>query len=115
MVNFETSTWMMLFFVLSLVVSIWKIYAFLPNKQLEDDDTTKEAQEELQRIMIKVIKQNGADLDVKKLFELMKDNEEFDKKRFWRFNENRLNQLLLHYFLQNPSIKSIKDIKNINV
>lgn len=108
----DISTWMMIFFILFLVISIYKVYAFLPNKPLEDDDTTKEAQEELQRIMIKVIKQNGADLDVKKLFELMKDNEEFDKKRFWRFNENRLNRLLSLYSLKNNRPKSIKDIRD---
>jgi len=108
----DISTWMMIFFILFLVISIYKVYAFLPNKPLEDDDTTKEAQEELQRIMIKVIKQNDTDLDVKKLFELMKDNEEFDKKRFWRFNENRLNRLLSLYSLKNNKPKSIKDIRD---
>jgi hypothetical protein len=114
-VDFEISTYMVLFFVLSLAVSIWKIYAFLPNKQLEDDDTTKESQEILKNLMIKVIVKNNGDLDNKKLFELIKNDEEFDNKRFWRFNENRLNQLLLNYFLQNPSIKNIKDIyKNVN-
>ncbi len=111
----ETSTWMMLFFILSLAVSIWKIYAFLPNKQLEDDDTTQESQEQLKNLMIKVIKKNGGDLNNKSLLELMIKDEDFDKKRFWRFNENRLNQLLLRYFLQNRNTKNIKDIyENIN-
>jgi hypothetical protein len=93
----QTSTIMMIFFILLLIVSIWKIYAFLPNKQLLDDDTTKEAQEALKAIMIKVINQNITDLDNKKLFELIINDNDFDKKRFWRFNQNKLNHLLSNY------------------
>ncbi|MGE4420389.1 MAG: hypothetical protein AB7D38_11250 [Sulfurimonas sp.] len=106
----ETSSLMMIFFILLFAVSFWKIYAFLPNKQLEDDDTTKEAQEELQHLMLKVIKKNGGNLESKKLFDLMITDEEFDKKKFWRFNENRLNRVLFSYFLQNPHLKNIEDI-----
>ncbi len=106
----ETSHLMMIFFILFFAISFWKIYAFLPNRQLEDDDTTKEAQEELQKLMIKVIKKNRADLDSKKLFNLMISDEEFDKEKFWRFNENRLNRELSSYFLQNPHLKNIEDI-----
>jgi hypothetical protein len=93
----QTSTMMMIFFVLLLIVSIWKIYAFLPNEQLLDDDTTKEAQNTLKELMIKVIKENSADIDSKKLFELMINDAEFDKERFWRFNQNKLNNLLSKY------------------
>ncbi|MDY0123602.1 hypothetical protein [Sulfurimonas sp.] len=106
----ETSHLMMIFFILFFAISFWKIYAFLPNKQLEDDDMTKEAQEELHNLMIKVIKKNGGDIDSKKLFSLMISDEEFDKEKFWRFNENRLNRELSSYFLQNPHLKSIEDI-----
>ena len=93
----QTSTMMMIFFVLLLIVSIWKIYAFLPNEQLLDDDTTKEAQDAIKALMIKVIKENSADIDSKKLFELMINDAEFDKERFWRFNQNKLNNLLSKY------------------
>lgn len=106
----ETSHLMMIFFILLFAISFWKIYAFLPNKQLEDDDMTKEAQEELQNIIIKVIKKNGADIDSKKLFNLIIADEKFDKEKFWRFNENRLNRELSSYFLQNPHLKNIEDI-----
>lgn len=109
----QTSTLMMIFFILLLVISIWKIYAFLPNKQLLDDDTTKESQEQLHNLMIKVIKQNGEDLDNKRLFELMLKNKDFNREKFWRFNQNRLNNLLSNYFLQHSNIKSIKDIYNM--
>lgn len=93
----ETSTIMLIFFVLLLAVSIWKIYAFLPNKQLQDDDTTKEAQETLRALMIKVLKENNDNIDNRELFELMTNNAEFDEEKFWRFNQNKLNNLRSNY------------------
>nr|WP_321266339.1 hypothetical protein [uncultured Sulfurimonas sp.] len=106
----ETSTWMLVFFVVLLVVSIFKIYAFLPNKPLTDDDTTKESQEELLKIILKVIKESDGELNHSEIFEKVKNCENFDEKKFWRFNQNRLNQLLNYYHLQNPHTKCIKDI-----
>jgi len=93
----ETSTFMMIFFILFLIISIWKIYAFLPSKRLADDDTTKEAQDILRALMIKVMKENSDDIDNKELFELMTNDAEFDKEKFWRFNQNKLNNLLSNY------------------
>lgn len=93
----QTSTVMVIFFILLLIVSIWKIYAFLPNRQLEDDDTTKESQETLRAIMIKVMKENGNHIEHRELFELMINDAEFNKERFWRFNQNKLNHLLSNY------------------
>lgn len=88
----ETSTWMLIFFLLSFTISMWKVYAFLPNKALADDDTTKEAQEEL----IKIVKKHmNTNISSKELLELIKNDEGFDEKHFWRFNENKLNQLLI--------------------
>jgi hypothetical protein len=106
----DLTTWMMIFFVISLVAAIWKIYAFLPNKQLADDDTTKESQEVLLKIILKVIKQSDGELDNKELYENVKNDDEFDENRFWRFNQNRLNQLLNYYHLENTHTSSIKDI-----
>jgi len=108
----STSTLMMIFFVISLAVSIWKIYAFLPNKELADDDTTEASQQELETIMVATIKKNGAELTTKELFEKMKENENFDEKHFWRFNENKLKQLLSHYYISHEGINSIQDIYN---
>ena len=108
--EFNISNVMMIFFILALIVSMWKIYAFLPNKPLEDDDTTQDAQKELLRIMFKVIKQNKGKLDNKELFFKMQEDDEFDSQIFWRFNLNKLNQLLDRYYLQNPDTKSIMDI-----
>ncbi|MEA1893227.1 MAG: hypothetical protein U9N33_11035 [Campylobacterota bacterium] len=106
----DISTWMMIFFVISLVAAIWKIYAFLPNEQLKDDDTTKESQEELLKVILKVIKESDGSLTDAQLYEKVKNDENFDEKRFWRFNQNRLNKLLHYYYLENPNTKNIKDI-----
>ncbi len=92
--DFDVSTWMMIFFVILLSVSIYKIYAFLPNKSLKDDDKTKESQEELEAIILKIIKSKNNDLTRAELCELVKNDKDFDKEHFWRFNLNRLNHLL---------------------
>jgi hypothetical protein len=106
----ETSTIMMIFFIIALIISIWKIYMFLPNKQLADDDTTKEAQEKLLTLTLKVIKNSSEDLDLNKLFEKIVNDESFNKEQYWRFNQNKLNQLLNSYYLKNPHAKCIADI-----
>lgn len=108
----ETSTWMMIFFIITLIVSIWKIYAFLPNKELEDDDTTTQAQEQLINIMLQTIKSRNADINIDELYVYMVENEDFNKEKFWRFNKNRLKKLLELYYLKNPHAKSIEDIYN---
>lgn len=106
----STSSWMFIFFVALLVVSIWKIYAFLPNRPLADDDTTKESQEELLKVILKVIKESQGELSREDLFAKVRSDETFDEKKFWRFNQNRLNQLLSYYHLENPHTKNIEDI-----
>jgi len=111
MTDIDTSTWMMIFFIISLIASIWKIYAFLPNKVLADDDTTKESQEELTNLVLEVIKKNDVELSLSELFKKVVDDENFDSEHYWRFNQNRLNQLLQHYYLKHKDINSIKDIK----
>ena len=104
------STWMMVAFVLFLTLGVWKIYAFLPTKQLADDDKTREAEDELNRLMFKVIKEKNGELSVKELFFAMQEDESFDSKLFWRFNHNRLNQLLNLHYVTHPNSSSIKDI-----
>ena len=80
----------MLVFIVIFILSIWKIYAFLPNKELADDDTTQKSQEEL----IQIIKKHWTkDIPSKELLKLIQNDSSFDKKHFWRFNENKLNQL----------------------
>jgi hypothetical protein len=108
--DFDTSTIMMVFFIIALVVSIWKIYAFLPNKQLEDDDTTDDAQAKLERIMLKVIKIHEGKLNNEELFFKIQEDEDFDSEAFWRFNHNKLNQLLGKYYIKHPDTSSILDI-----
>ena len=110
----ETTTLMMMFFILFLVISIWKIYVFLPNQELIDDDTNQSSKEELTRLLLEAIKNSDGNLTEQELFERIKSHQDFDTKHFWRFNHNRLKQLLNHYYLQNPDTKSIKDIyKNL--
>ena len=108
----ETSTWMMIFFIISFVVSIWKVSAFLPSKVLEDDDTTQEAQTYLTSLMIQTIQNNSAKISVDELYIYMIENEDFNKEKFWRFNKNRLIKLLDLYYLKNPHANSIEDIFN---
>ena len=108
--EFETSTLMMIFFIIILVVSLWKIYAFLPNEQLADDDKTKESQEELTNLVLQVIKNTNADISLSELFQKVKSDESFDEKHYWRFNQNRLNQLLNNYYIKHPHINNIADI-----
>ena len=108
----DTQTIMLGFFLVLLTVSIWKISAFLPNKPLADDDTTKEANKELLSIMIKVIRQGNPDIKSHELFKKMREDADFDSKRFWRFNQNRVNQLLQTYYLEHEGINSIEDIHN---
>ncbi len=106
----ETSTWMMIFFLLSLGASIWKIWAFLPNKALEDDDKTQEAQNALNHLMLQVIEETKGELSAQELFLAMTEHSDFDSKLFWRFNHNRLNQLLNVYYQEHEGISSIKEI-----
>lgn len=111
----DTSTWMMFFFIFFLIISIWKIWAFLPNRELQDDDTTQASQEELLNITLLAIKNTQKDISTKELLEVIKVHENFDEKHFWRFNENRLIQLLRAYYTQHPETSTISDIhKKLN-
>lgn len=105
----DKSTWMFISFVVLLVISIWKIYPFLPNRQLEDDDTTQESLDELTYLMLKIIKNHNGNIDSKNLYIKMIEDAEFDNQRFWRFNHNRLNQILNRYYTKNK-VHSIKEI-----
>lgn len=106
----DTSTIMLGFFIFFFIISVWKIYAFLPNKQLSDDDTTHEATQELEKIMLHAIFTHGGDLTPAELFRAIQEDVHFDAKRFWRFNQNRLNKLLEGYYLKHPHAMNIKTI-----
>lgn len=95
---------MMLAFAGGLVLTLYKVYLFLPQKPLVDDDTTPESVELLERIMVEC---NNAHehLDEESLFQMMSAHHEFDPKHFWRFNENRLKQLIAHYRLKEPDFR----------
>jgi hypothetical protein len=99
---------MMVAFILALVFSGWKLYAFIPNKPLRDDDQTASSVQELKRIMYEVI--HAGELEEESIFTKMKDHPKFDREHFWRFNQNRLRQLLQNHFLEHPGHKSIEHI-----
>ncbi|MBD3823679.1 MAG: hypothetical protein IE916_04140 [Epsilonproteobacteria bacterium] len=104
------STWMMIIFIIALIIGIWKIYVFLPNRALPDDDTTKEATQELESLMIHAIVKHKGSLDQAALFDAIRELDGFDRKRFWRFNRNRLEHLLNRYYLLHPKIDTIEGI-----
>jgi len=104
------STWMLLFFILLLSVSIWKIQAFLPNKVLSDDDTTFEATQALEKLMLKIITQKKGLLNEEELFLFISKDEDFDAQLFWRFNLNRLKHLLSSYYVKHTNTSDIQSI-----
>jgi len=108
--EFDTSFWMMFAFIVFMILGIWKIWAFLPTKQLADDDTTKESQEELLNILFDVIQRHKGLLTESELFEKITQHEQFDTKHYWRFNINKLKQLLNKYYMVHSECSSIEDI-----
>ena len=108
--TFDTQTLMATFFILLLAVSFYKIRQFIPLEQLDDDDTTDESQNDLEHLMLKVIKNNNGNLTNISLFEKMLEDDDFESQRFWRFNHNKLNQLLNRYYIKNPDAQSIMEI-----
>ena len=109
----NTSTLMLGSFIIMLVVSVWKLWAFMPSKQLADDDTTPEAQEKLEAVMLKVIYETEGKLNEKELFEAIQIDEEFDKELFWRFNLNKHINLLNAYYAKVPNVDSIETIYRV--
>ena len=108
--GFETSTWMMIAFVLGMIFSVWKLYPFLATKTLADDDNTPEAREKLLGIVLETIKGAHPTISLNELFEKVKEHPKFDKEHFWRFNPNKLKHLLEYHYAKNPSVNSIEDI-----
>ncbi|WP_457746682.1 hypothetical protein [Sulfurimonas sp.] len=106
----STSTWMMIAFIVALILSIWKMYPFLVNRTLEDDDTGEDAHEALVEHMQRTLKSLPTSPSIKELHKRMREHEKFDKERFWRFNENKLHQLLHKHFTKHPHLNSIEDI-----
>ena len=99
----KTIEWiMMAAFIGGLALSLYKVYLFLPQKPLADDDTTPESVELLERIMVE---SSQAGMIGEELYEQMLKHPEFDPKHFWRFNENRMRQLIAHYRLKEPNFR----------
>ncbi len=97
--------WIMLgSFVGGLILTVWKLYAFLPVRRLSDDDTTPEAVELLERIMVET-EQNFPGSNDETLYQKMTEHPEFDPQHFWRFNPNRLRHLIEHYRFKEPEFR----------
>lgn len=100
-------------FIAALGLSLWKLYLFFPNKPLTDDDTNSAAIEELTDLMIcctAELFESEQRATPELLYNQMLNHHTFDREHYWRFNQNRLNQLLRHYYLSNPSTSSLQDI-----
>ena len=93
---------MMIAFVGGLAISLYKIYLFLPQKPLADDDTTPESVTQLEKIMVE---SHAEGMSNEALYEKMLSHPEFDTKHFWRFNPNRLRHLIQNYRLKNPNFR----------
>jgi len=89
-------------FISALVLSLYKIYLFLPQKPLADDDTTPESVALLEKIMVECNRENMSE---EILLEVMMAHAEFDKEHFWRFNLNKLQQLIRSYRIKEPSFR----------
>lgn len=105
--------WMMLAFSIALGLTFWKLYAFIPTKPLEDDDRTEEAVATLTALMeccIIELFEQGDDLNERNLYEQMRNHDGFDRERFWRFNQNRLNQLLYACYAEKKTRSLLKEL-----
>lgn len=97
--------WIMLgAFISAVGLSILKLYVFFPNKPLLDDDTTPQAIEKLQCIMVECDRGNPH-LNEEDLFQKIIKHPSFDSTFFWRFNLNRLRHLIEHYRLKEPNFR----------
>lgn len=91
-------------FILAVGLSLLKLYVFFSNKPLLDDDTTPQAVDKLQRILIECDRLDPY-LDEENLFQKMVEHPDFDSAFFWRFNLNRLRHLIEDYRLIEPNFR----------
>jgi len=109
----SVETIMIMAFIAAFSLSMWKLYAFLSSKPLPDDDSDEASKEELTALMLDVIAKehrHDAPLSEQELFASIVRHEAFDKAHFWRFNQNKLNQLLRRYYLHYPHTGTIPAI-----
>lgn len=105
MVRIEIIQWLMMSaFAGALGLSIWKIYLFLPNKPLPNDERDPQSVQKLQQIMVECNRINP-EMDEETLFQKMSQHNDFDSKYFWRFNLNRLRHLIADYRFKEPNFR----------
>lgn len=109
--------WVMMgMFAVAVAISVWKVYVFLPAKPLDDDDTTEAALEKLTELMLRCIVEryeHHEELTTSLLFDYMVNDPEFDSSHFWRFNPNKLNNLIVRYFAKHPHASSLEHIYHV--
>ncbi len=111
----SVQTIMFIAFILGLLLAVGKLYVFMSSKTLPDDDSNEASKEELTTLMLDVIERehrHDAPLSEQELFEYIVRHEAFDKEHYWRFNQNKLNQLLRRYYAIYPHTGSIPAIYN---
>ena len=108
--DLSISAWMMILFLARMVLGIWKLYKFMPTKKLEDDHTGEDSHQRLVDIIHKVLADMQHVPSIDELHKKMTEHENFNQEKFWRFNQNKLNQLLNKHYLRNKHLSSIKDI-----
>lgn len=97
--------WIMLgAFISAVGLSILKLYVFFSNTPLVDDDTTPQAVEKLQALMVEC-DQVTPHLDDEGLFHKITKHPDFDSALFWRFNLNRLRHLIEDYRFKDPDFR----------
>jgi hypothetical protein len=52
-----------------------------------------------------MVESNQEGMHEEELYKQMRTHSEFDANHFWRFNENRLKQLIAHYRLKEPNFR----------
>jgi hypothetical protein len=105
MSNMQTIQWLMMgAFIVALALSVWKIYLFLPNKPLPNDERDPASVEKLQRIMVECNEINPK-MDEATLFQKMIQHKDFDSKYYWRFNLNRLRHIIDDYRFIDPNFR----------
>ena len=107
---FEIS--MFIIFILVTIGMMVKIKSWMPTEPLPDDDRDEKSVQELEEILIDTIKKEYHEgITPKEIFQMMQTHTKFDKKHYWRVNENRVTKLLEDIIAKHDGINSIYDIK----
>jgi len=103
---------MFIIFILVTIGMMYKIKTWMPTEPLADDDRDEKSIQELESIIIDTIKKEYHEgINAKEIFQKMQNHQKFDKKHYWRVNENRVIKLIEDIIAKHDGINSIDDIK----